>query len=372
MEPPGQGRLRKALAAGAVLAAASVPAATGTAADPDPACLQLEAGRGSPYALCGGRVLLASGRTWRDVTPRLPRLGPLTGPLVPVVHDAVFVDRRHGWVASNECVASKAFVSRTADAGRTWRTVPVPPTNCSAGSRLDLFFLDRRRGWLSRMYLTGPGQHLSRTTDGGRTWRPVLDDLPALGTVVFRTDLDGWLAREEFLGGALYATRDGGRTWRRRAIDLPRGWEGARVLADAPRFFGARGVLPVDLERAGRAAVAFYVTADGGRTWRIGSLRPVTFRLTKPRSPFPRYVPVSVASLTAWWVVSGEAKRTVHVTSDGGHRWSVRTLPVAVRTLPVRAVSIAAADARRAWVVAEAGLLATMDAGRSWRRVDLP
>jgi photosystem II stability/assembly factor-like uncharacterized protein len=131
-------------------------------------------------------------------------------------------------------------------------------------------------------------------------------------------------------------------------------------------------VLPVDLQRGGRAAVVFYVTGDGGRTWRVGSRRPVTFRLTKPRSPFPRYVPVSVASPTAWWVVSGEAKRTVHVTSDGGRRWSVRRLPVAVRMLPVRAVSIAAADARRAWVTAEAGLLATTDAGRSWRRVELP
>jgi photosystem II stability/assembly factor-like uncharacterized protein len=215
-------------------------------------------------------VLLASGGTWQDVTPRLPRLGPTTRPLVPVVHDSVFVDRQHGWVASNECVAGKAFVSRTADAGRTWRTVPVPATNCSAGSRLDLFFLDRRHGWLVRIFLNGNVQHLSRTTDGGRTWRTVLEGLPAVGTVVFRTRLDGWLARAEFLGGALYATRDGGRTWRRRALDLPRGWEGARVLADAPRFFGAQGVLPVDLQRGGRAAVVFYVTGDGGRTWRVG------------------------------------------------------------------------------------------------------
>jgi photosystem II stability/assembly factor-like uncharacterized protein len=360
VEPARQSRLGAVAAASAVATAIVAGAAggTGPAATCSEASLE---GAEFGYALCAGRVLVTrDGDSWRDVTPRLPRLGEPPG-LVPAVHDVVFVDGRRGWVAANECAAGKAFVFRTVDGGRRWRAVPVESTNCAAGSRLDLSFVDALHGWLVRIFLNGNSQYLSRTLDGGATWSRISSALPLVGTVTFRTSREGWLTRGDFRHwGGVLATQDGGRTWRRSVLVLPRRWAGARAHADAPRFFGRRGVLPVDLERRGRTAVAFYVTSDGGRRWRAAAVRSVSLRTTEPRSPFVRFVPVAVATPTSWWMATGN--RTIAVTHDGGRRWSVRRIPAAPR-------AITAPDGRRAWVTPETGLLATDDGGRTWRRL---
>src|ERR671929_1262714 len=119
------------------------------------------------------RLLAGDGRTWKDVTPPHVRFQP---------EDLVFLDRKHGWFATNDCAAGRAAVDRTSDGGRTWAAAHVLPTNCAAGSALALSFLDRRNGWLVRTIENGPGAQLAATSDGGRTWSRSRD-LPMLGRV---------------------------------------------------------------------------------------------------------------------------------------------------------------------------------------------
>lgn len=309
--------------------------------------------------------VINDGRSWREVTP----------PHVLVqLEDVYFSTQLTGWVVANDCVAGKAFVYRTTDGGRTWRSAAVRATNCSAGSRLDLSFSDTKHGWILDVYENGNGVPLQRTLDGGRTWREVAASAPLKGAIAFDTSQDGWLARSDFAEPQqLYATWDGGRSWRRRMTPVPRGWSGARLFPDAPTFFGKRGVLPVSLVRGKRAAVAFYVTGNGGRTWQLRSVRPVEFSILVPDNPFVRYVPTSIVNSSVWWIAEGRTRQLMAVTTDAGKSWRVST----PSGLPqVAASEISATSARRAWLTTSLRnsrtLYITSDGGHTWRRLGLP
>jgi photosystem II stability/assembly factor-like uncharacterized protein len=306
--------------------------------------------------------LTGEGRLWREVTPRH---------VLTELEDVVFSSRLLGWIAANDCAAGKAFVYRTTDGGRTWRSAPVSATNCSAGSRLDLSFSDTKHGWILTVFENGNQARLERTRDGGKTWSELDTDAPLMGAIAFANARDGWLAKSDFASPLqLYATRDGGQSWRRRVLAAPRGWRGARLFPDAPKFFGNRGVLPVDLVRGKRAAVAFYVTGNGGRTWRLRAIRPVGFPVLASEL-FVKYVPTSIASPSVWWIASGRKRSSIAVTSNAGGSWRVST----PRMLPAAGPEISGIDARRAWfttAVRNVALYATNDGGRTWRRLALP
>ena len=302
--------------------------------------------------------------SWREVTP--PNL-------LSELEDVVFSTPLIGWIAANDCAAGRAFVYRTTTGGRTWRSTSVPATNCSAGSRLDLSFSDNRHGWILNVFENGNRAPLQRTLDGGKTWSEIKSSAPLMGKIAFVTRRDGWLARSDFaLPQLLYATRDGGRQWRRVAIDVPRGWRGAQVFPDVPTFFGQRGVIPVSVVRSRRTAVAFYVTGNGGQTWRLRAIRPVAFTILAPHNPFVHYVPTSIASPSVWWIAAGRKHSFVAVTTNAGGSWRVSTRP----SLPSRAASdISASDARHAWLTTsqrKVAIYATSDGGDTWRHLNFP
>jgi photosystem II stability/assembly factor-like uncharacterized protein len=343
----------------ALLAVALLPA---SAAAPHVALVRLVSPSWGYVVTSSGsrtRLLAGDGRTWKDVTPPHVRFQP---------EDLVFLDRKHGWFATNDCAAGRAAVDRTSDGGRTWAAAHVLPTNCAAGSALALSFLDRRHGWLVRTIENGPGAQLSSTVDGGATWSRGRD-LPLIGRVAFRTPRDGWLGRSDLPATPnLFVTTDGGSTWRPRTLPLPGGWRDARALPDVPTFFGVRGVLPVTLFTPRRSSVAFYTTSDSGRSWHVRSVRTVGFRTVLRLNPFPRYVPTAVTSSRRWWVVSRIATPRVLVTSDAGRHWRASS-PAGVSG--VTSARIAAAGGT-AWLTLGTRLLATRDAGRTWRLLRVP
>jgi photosystem II stability/assembly factor-like uncharacterized protein len=302
------------------------------------------------------------GRSWREVTP--PHL------LLEV--EAVAFSTPRGWVVANDCAAARAFFYRTRNGGRAWRRTPVPVTNCAAGSRLDVSFADTRHGWI--LLVAGNssrGPVLYRTQNGGKTWRPVGEEAPIAGAIAFATPRIGWLARSDFaLPGELYWTRDAGRSWHRRRLHLPHGWRGARGFPDRATFFGARGVLPVDLVRGRQSAVAFYTTANDGGTWRLRAVRRVEFSILARSSEGDsiRYVPTSIATPASWWIVGGRNHGHVSVTRDAGASWQVAAAPVV-------GSQISAVDARRAWLSTtgrQGTLYATNNGGGTWRQLGLP
>ena len=295
-------------------------------------------------------------RRWREISPR---------GLLFQLEDVGFVTRRTGWLVANDCTAAKAFVYRTTDGGSTWRAARITPCNCAAGSRIALSFADANHVWSLTTYVNAPGSVLERSSDGGKTWRRVAVDLPVFGAITFATPRDGWLSRVG-VAGAFYVTHDGGRSWRRLTLAAPHGWRGAKLYPDVPAFFGKRGVWPVGMVRGRYATVAFYVTSDGGGTWRPRALHAVqSIRV----GAFGSYVPASVVNPSVWWLATGRRHHAVALTTDSGTTWHEAVLPRAARA---GGFELSAGSARRAWVTVRNVVYATSDSGRTWQRLALP
>jgi photosystem II stability/assembly factor-like uncharacterized protein len=305
--------------------------------------------------------LTADTRGWREISPRhLPFQ----------LEDVGFASRRMGWLVANDCVAAKAFVYRTKDGGHTWRAARITSSNCAAGSGISLSFADAKHVWAHTVYANAPGDVLAHSADGGRTWKRVAVDLPVLGAIVFASPRDGWLGHSG-LARSLYVTHNGGRSWRRVKIAAPREWHGAKLFSDVPTFFGRHGVLPVSIVRGRREAVAFYVTGDGGRTWRLRKLHRVRYPV-RGEVFFANVVPTSVVSPSVWWVVSGRHHPVITVTRDAGKTWHASVLLSVQRA---DGLQISAGNAHHAWLTVgerSTAFYVTSDGGRTWNRLAPP
>jgi hypothetical protein len=104
-----------------------------------------------------------------------PHLEPLYGARREVHRQDFFVTPEVGWLAgtnelSEDLNGRVAYVLRTTDGGRSWKSCQIPSDRGVADIR-DLFFLNESDGWLITWHFNNEGTHLFRTTDGGKTWR---------------------------------------------------------------------------------------------------------------------------------------------------------------------------------------------------------
>ena len=146
------------------------------------------------------------------------------------------------------------LVLRTADAGETWKPVPVGSAPDAAFTSL-VFAADRRTG-----YVLSTREGLFTTTDGGLTWKPVA--LPGevrnvwvatRGTVACPSQKAVRVAGQ----GAVFASDDGGATWQKWAL---------------PASVGGNAAMWITFPTPDRGWVSYlgnndFATRDGGRTW---------------------------------------------------------------------------------------------------------
>jgi photosystem II stability/assembly factor-like uncharacterized protein len=288
---------------------------------------------GRPVALVvstgtDSRLLLSTnGQSWRDATPSPPPFA---------IDDVQFVDARHGFATTGDCIAARETVHGTSDAGRTWRRLSgLQGHSCNGGTTTAISFVDARRGWSTWVEPTGPGAQLSRTTNGGRSWTQVRADLPLPGVVRFRTASDGWLTHIFRWPAPMYETRDGGHRFRARRVARPTGVHGVAAY-ESPIFFGRVGVLATRWEPTGGSrdrfdVDAFYRTSDGGRTWALAS----KLRL-QPASD------LRVVSPSVWWLASRNA---VYLTTTAGRRWARHAFRLGFRPLELSLTPVGARSA---------------------------
>jgi photosystem II stability/assembly factor-like uncharacterized protein len=316
-------------------------------------------------------------------------------PHVPYSLAAVdFLDTRHGFVAGGHVAMTEQppaqAVFATSDGGHTWQRRHVNPHRGFSAHGGDPFvrlhFVDARRGWATTglckccpngpcvggVYVTRDGGYswrrrgegaqvttigaddawatpncdiecdlLWRTTNAGRTWRPIArPDRINFSSVAVRRGVLGLTSYDE----ANFVSADGGRTWRFGTVGPP------PVRARIGKLFYADETCgpSTPFVEAGRT---LRFTHNGGRTWNVVN---------------PPLAPASVAVAPDLLVVIGlqSCGAALALSRDGGKLWSLSRIP--------RACEPSVASGGVIWLACERFFLYSDDAGRSWSRRRAP
>ncbi|UCC49744.1 MAG: hypothetical protein JSV41_06185 [Gemmatimonadota bacterium] len=171
-------------------------------------------------------------------------------------------------------------VYKTSDGGATWSQVlfvdtltgvvdlvmdPSNPTTLYAAAYQRL-----RRTW--GFNGGGPGSGIYKTTDGGRSWRKLENGIPAgdkgrIGLAIAATNsrvLNAIIQHADTLmESGVYRSEDGGESWER-----------VNRLNRRPMYYSHIYIDPTNEYRIYVLATSFYMSEDGGRTFRTMPTRP--------------------------------------------------------------------------------------------------
>lgn len=229
---------------------------------------------------------------------------------------------------------------RSVDGGGHWSNAgpnPVPERALGYGE----FFLDAEHAWVAESAGSAAAcaDHVDvlATTDGGVSWDRVatlkagLPVFPAGSSsdwhvsLAFANAEDGWLYAQLLQGcisvctatpATLYRTSDGGHHWVivSQQVQDATGCSGVPPMA----FSAATGWMSASCA-GGNAASKFFVTMDGGRTWKLHVFEPATCCATLPQ----------FTDASHGWVADAN-NNFLAVTSSGGVTWTRRSLPAIV------------------------------------------
>jgi photosystem II stability/assembly factor-like uncharacterized protein len=275
------------------------------------------------------------------------------------------IDARHGLLQLQRGLMS------TADAGRSWHQVPLPPGQAFG---LGAHFITADRGYYQDLaaYPNQAAQPSSMwwTANGGASWNLIWQvnaDHPADGAVPldgtkFVLAFDGsrgWLDVRSGGSERLLETVDGGRNW----LSTPLPVSGSVILYDLQFLDDGSAIL---IGKTGAKWLAIR-SRDGGRTW-VDS-RPIPIA-TPPE--FGGYDRPTLLDIDHWLVADGSV---IHSTADGGAAWrDIRSkLPAGIASLH----DLWLYQGGRGWAtgadaVAGYHVLTTLDNGATWTLSPVP
>jgi len=319
------------------------------------------------------------GRVWSDAGPP-----GLTGAGLR----AAFYGTNDAWVTWNgRRSRARPVTYRTADGGATWsrmRTIPMAVPGASAPD-----MVTGQVGWVTADLGAAAGSSgiaVFRTTDGGAGWQLVELTYPGRetpgaipfgcdkGDAVFSSVTTGWVAGA-CAGGppTFWVSHDGGRTWRHQPLPRP---DGSGRLARCqcnltdPVFTSPRdGALwGSDIPAAHGLSDAAYVTHDGGQDW-------TPIHLPGGRVPLntPDFVDSQHGFVTGGRPAEqGQAPWDVrlYATTDGGATWAARAADTRLGQAALDFVTSAAGFATLiSYSPLRSQLLETSNGGASWTGV---
>jgi photosystem II stability/assembly factor-like uncharacterized protein len=168
--------------------------------------------QGGNFAIAGGDngLLMSStdyGESWSEIATGLP--------IGSFIFGCQVVDENTFYLAGGEAPTT-GVVMKTTDAGKHWKTMPIP----------DMYFLDRivfltdMLGFTCGSTETASGKIL-KTTDGGTTWVPIFETDTGFVTSVQCPTEQFIYATITLLngnGGLLIRSSDGGTTWNEQYV----------------------------------------------------------------------------------------------------------------------------------------------------------
>lgn len=313
-----------------------------------------------------------AGQHWTDITPPSKTAGN--------IKSVFFLSATEGWVASSFAGAtiqvSPSFaISRTSDAGATWKTEPLTASFEAGSTPISLDFVDTLHGWLMLRAPSSPNFSrgvLLATTDGGASWKAL--PAPPIGDEIrFISSSIGWVAGGP-AGNQLYVTRDGGQSWQQQSVVAPADVTAATTpIYQLPKFSSDReGTLAVFFGKSETSQLVVYGTKDGGTTW--GEVNAVSAGSDANRAA------TSVVDANTFFVAPGNHEEFTTV-SKGVQNKNAQFFSKLASYEAVTALEFA--DERNGWVLVDGGhcavgktqcsqeskLLATSDGGQTLRDV---
>jgi photosystem II stability/assembly factor-like uncharacterized protein len=276
------------------------------------------------------------GRVWRDAGP--PEWPGPSG----LASRAAFYTAADAWVTwNNPWRRAQPVTYQTTDGGRTWARMGSIPMATLGPSAPDM--VTGQLGWVTAGLGVAAGSSgiaIFRTADGGARWQLVeLTDYnrhtPGAipfgcdkGFAVFSSATTGWVTGA-CAGGrpAFWVSHDGGRTWRYQPLPSPSGHKlaGCQCFLTVPVFISPRdGALWGSGIPAPRAPLAAaYLTHDGGRTWTPVRLPGGRVPLQTPDFVDGQHGFVLAGRLAGPWRVARNVR--LYATTDGGATWLPRS-----------------------------------------------
>jgi photosystem II stability/assembly factor-like uncharacterized protein len=334
------------------------------------------------YAAAGGRVYRSTdgGRTWTGGLQIDPRV------------DALAIDPQRPSVLY---AGTGAGVFKSVDAGRSWvfsglgqtprlpggprgegnvGTIVVDPSDSNVVYAVAGFAVD--------------GSHVSKSTDAGRTWRTLstspgyVSDLtidPAKPQTLYAAAWPAPTPPPESTQGTIAMSTDGGATWRTVLANDGEIWA---IVAD-PASPGAVYAL-------GTAGIL--VSADGGQTWQLASKAPASYLTTlvpDPQDPKTLYLstwrsgvfrtsdagrtwsalgatlgaPIAIDPRAPSTLYAGRGNTLVK-TADGGTTW--QPAGTGIVSSDVLSTATDPRNDRVVYAATDAGLIRSGNRGRAW------
>lgn len=268
------------------------------------------------------------------------------------------------------------------DGGVTWTSGSVPGAQAGVNFAPSTTIIDARHAWTLR---AGPGSHTGgtndfvalvtyRTTDGGRTWQSTTIPGNFSGYVfklMFADAEHGFLATTMTAADektTVYRTSDGGATWTAGATAA---LNPDFSISDATTLWAASYGGGAMCNMCGQPLLQ--VSRDSGRTWSVAEIAGYAGKLTTgslgtagpPQflDPSTGYIVVHEAPTEA----TSDGWSSVFRTTDGGRTWSL------IARAPYWLDIVSIGDATHWFGLAPTGeapvLVATSDAGKTWRQV---
>lgn len=257
-----------------------------------------------------------------------------------------FVDNEYGWA-----VGENGAILATSDGGENWKVLSLNildqvssvlpyPRTCHLRS---VCFLDHENGWVAGdVILLGVEAEdiypvpvrfgvILCTRDGGQSWEcqypckmwaaidpQVWPRIELLNHVFFLNHREGWAVGDGFY---YLATRDGGNTWEEKPIGF---WAIPEIRQNltATRWISSKwgwvAGYQYDMNLPERKNGFIAHTEDGGETWKIDDILPVSFAPLPPLTDLEVKEPQAstLCPLPPAWAV-GEQGTILHLVSEG-------------------------------------------------------
>lgn len=287
----------------------------------------------------------------------------LPTPTPNIITDVVVIDKTTAFAS-----ATLGSILKTTDAGLTWQTLKTGE---------DIWYNSISAVGNDHIWATGPSEFLVSSHDGGKTWKN-----EKIGKIAYLYKVQFFDAKNGFVAGAailsenqtesiyqMYVTADGGKTWKLQNTSL--GFFPMEMY-----FTSAKEGFTIVKNDEKTGKDRFVKTVDGGKTWtdvkEFANASLSTMSFPDAKNGFV------IAEVTNTKDGSPATKLVIFSTNDGGKSWKQSDFPAEVAANQIKEPHVVYfKNPKTGWVIkanevegpVQNQVFRTDDGGKTWTKI---